>query len=305
MISHGETVATSVRARVGLDAGLLVGNTDADILRCYIDLVQRWRGADQGSAPRLRDADVAVLVSILGTDSVEIERRIIAATACTRAAATRGRRLLLAGLGGALTIGLTVAAVGGTATVTRAETSTAARQQPSPALSHARTTDAPAVAPAREQPATSDAASPATVPTVVSPRDAEATVSIPSLGIDLPVVEGGQSVIDEGVVAHYVAAGWKDPVAPGAAGTYWLAAHHVTHGGPFAALPQISVGAEIRITTDTNTFVYTVTSVQVVGLSPGDVPIYGVNDSSPVILLQTCIDTTDRFLVHGTLTATR
>ena len=324
LIVRGGNVVTPP-PRVTLDPGLLRGDSDDEILRCYIELVQQWRGTEHDDAPRLRRADVAVLVSILGTDRIEIERRLIAVTACTSAAARRGRRLLLAGLGGALTISLTAAAVASTVGVTRVEAATAARQQPSPVVRDAppaagplvdhnpSTTDvepraadahpqARAATAARHEPTTSDEASPASVPTVASPRDAEATVSIPSLGVELPVVEGGQSVIDEGVVAHYVAAGWKDPVAPGAAGTYWLAAHHVTHGGPFAALPQISVGAEIRITTDTSTFIYTVTSVQVVGLSPGDVPIYGVDDSSPVILLQTCVDNTHRFLVHGTLT---
>lgn len=130
-------------------------------------------------------------------------------------------------------------------------------------------------------------------------------VSIPSVSIDLPVIEGGQAIIDEGVVAHYTAAGWKDPVAAGAPGTYWLAAHHVTHGGPFAALSELSVGAEIRITTDTNTFIYTVTSTEIVGLYPGDVAIYGTDESAPVILLQTCIDNTRRLLIHGTLSSTR
>jgi LPXTG-site transpeptidase (sortase) family protein len=262
---------------------------------------------------------VAVLVSILGTDGAEIERRLIGATACTAAAAKRGRRLLLASLG-ALTITLIGASVAGAITLTGGAT-----PQPLPtnrtrasidssdqrgALPAALTTvtaplaSTPTSTPASGQSAPPDAAAPTRASSVVSPPGTEATVSIPSLSIDLPVIEGGQSVIDEGVAAHYSADGWKEPVAPGAPGTYWLAAHHMTHGAPFEALPNIAVGAQIRITTNSQTFIYTVTSTEVVGLLPGDVAIYGTDESSPVILLQTCIDDTRRFLVHGSLSAT-
>jgi LPXTG-site transpeptidase (sortase) family protein len=316
-------VQTNELDRIGLDPALLLGGTDAEILRCFLDLVRKWRGDKQRSAPRLRQADVAVLVSILGTDSAEIERRLIAATACTSASASLGRRLLLASLGGALSIALSTASIGGGAPVARATTSvsyrhprTADDDPPSTTTTtspqHPSTADDVSVPDPQEAPVAPRASAPTTdsearAAIAVSPavaRGTEATVSIPSLGIDLPVIEGGQSVIDEGVVAHYEAAGWKDPVDAGAAGTYWLAAHHATHGGPFAALPSISVGAEIRVTTGADTFVYTVTSTAVVDLLPGDVAIYGVDESAPVILLQTCVDNTRRFLVHGTLTAT-
>lgn len=294
-------------SRNGIDPQLLVDGTDDEILRRYLDLVRKWRGAKLGSSPRLRQTDVAVLVSILGRDSAEIERRLIEATACSKWLATRGRRLLLASVGGAL-ISLAAGTIGTADSVTRITAPATADQHPTRRAASAA--DEPSVA-APEVPSAAVARSvandeaslvPATI--VVSPPGMEATVSIPSLGIDLPVVEGGQAVIDQGVVAHYVADGWKDPVEAGAPGTYWLAAHHMTHGGPFAALADVSVGAPIVITAGGNTFVYTVTSTAIVGLLPGDVAIYGVDESAPSILLQTCIDATRRFLVHGTLTAT-
>jgi LPXTG-site transpeptidase (sortase) family protein len=136
------------------------------------------------------------------------------------------------------------------------------------------------------------------------PAGVEALVSIVSVGIDQPIVLGGQAVIDRGVVAHYTAPGWEAAVAPGAPGTYWLAAHHESHGRPFAALPDVAVGAEIRVTTRGQTFVYTVTAMEVVGLQPGDEAVYGSDPNAAVILLQTCIDNTRRLLVHGTLTDT-
>jgi LPXTG-site transpeptidase (sortase) family protein len=126
-------------------------------------------------------------------------------------------------------------------------------------------------------------------------------VAIASLGIDLPIHTGGQDVIDQGAVAHFTAPGWEPPVPPGAVGTYWLAAHHATHGGPFHALEEVAVGAEVRVTTSSRTFVYTVTSIEVTGLWPGDDVVYGTDPTAAVILLQTCIDATRRVLVHGTL----
>ena len=66
----------------------------------------------------------------------------------------------------------------------------------------------------------------------------------------------------------------------------------------------MAVGAEVRVTTSGQTFVYTVTSTEVTGLQPGDAAVYGTDPTAAVILLQTCVDATRRFLVHGTLTAT-
>ena len=129
---------------------------------------------------------------------------------------------------------------------------------------------------------------------------AEAVVRIASVGIDLAVVAGGQSVIDRGLVAHYVAAGWEPPVAAGSPGTYWLAGHHETHGAPFADLPLVAVGDEIVVTTGTSAFAYTVTSTAVTDLWPGDEAVYGTDPSAATILLQTCIGER-RFLVRGVL----
>ena len=131
----------------------------------------------------------------------------------------------------------------------------------------------------------------------------EATVAIPSLHIDLPVVEGGQSVIDEGVGRPLRRRRLVGPIAAGAPGTYWLAAHHVTHGGRFDALPNIKIGDEVVVRTSTHTFVYTVTATQVVGIYAGYGPVYGNDPSARKILLQTCLNATDRFLVHGVLTS--
>jgi LPXTG-site transpeptidase (sortase) family protein len=324
----------------GVDPGLLVGATEDEILRSYIDLVRTWRGVEARDTLRLRQADVAVLVSILGTDGAEIERRLIRATACTPKAARRGRLLLFASVG-ALSLQLAGGpAAGAVMPVPRAPAYATAHQVTAPATGPAAGSEpgssatgtamsaaiasadigsaaiasaaavTAAVAPDEEaRPPAGEQVAPAITPapaTTTSPAPAGtgASVSIPGLGIDLPVVDGGQAVIDRGVVAHYVAEGWEPPAAAGAAGTYWLAAHHLSHGGPFANLPDIAVGAEIRVTAERRTFVYTVTSKEVVGLLPGDAAVYGTDPTAAVILLQTCVDNTRRVLVHGTLTRT-
>jgi LPXTG-site transpeptidase (sortase) family protein len=284
--------------RVGLDPGLLVGSTDDEIRRHFLRLVRGWRRATPRTAVRLRQADVAVLVSILGTDRAEMERRLVAVTACTIRAARRGRRVLLASIG-ALSVGA------GRFTFTHLPASAdAGRAMSSSAVAGQARVSFERVDPRAPLTTAAPVAVASTEPAAVLPAGAEAMLSVPSLGIDLPIVAGGQSVIEQGVVAHYIAPGWERPVAAGAAGTYWLAAHHTTHGGPFRTLPDLAVGAEVRVTTSAHTFVYTVTSTEVVGLWPGDDAVYGTDPTASVILLQTCVDNTLRVLVHGTLIAT-
>jgi hypothetical protein len=136
----------------------------------------------------------------------------------------------------------------------------------------------------------------APVPTV--PGE-EALLTIPSLGIRLPILLGGQATIDRGLVTHYNA-GWRPPVAAGAPGTYWLAAHHSTHGSPFANLPSIRAGALIVIDPMSGPEIrYQETSAQVVGTAASDLTVYGADRSTPRILLQTCEGGAYRLLVHG------
>ena len=157
--------------------------------------------------------------------------------------------------------------------------------------------DDPVAAPA---PAPAAPAAPPAPPTRVPGQ--EATVTIASAGITLPVVLGGQDVIDRGVAAHYAGPGWRPPVGPGQAGTYWLAAHHETHGSPFANLPNVHHGDRVVITTNNGrTVTYVVTSTELVGTSATMTTVYGPDRTTPRILLQTCIGASHRLLVHGVL----
>jgi len=325
----GCTVDQFLPRRCPLDPALLAGLPDRHVLQHYIGLVRKWRGVSSRKELRFRPDDLRVLVGILGTDADEIERRLVAITGCTGSTARRFRRLLLVSLAAPLSVlaaaivpglsGTSGGAPAAQATTERLVTRPAVKVAPVPTTTAAipattrrapATTAAPVVPRPAAPPVTAVTA--VTAVTIAAPRaaaqaavvgDEEATVAIPSLNIDLPVVEGGQSVIDEGVVAHYVGAGWLAPIAAGAPGTYWLAAHHVTHGGPFDALPNIHIGDNVVVTTRSHTFVYTVTSTQVVGVYAGYGPVYGTDPSARTILLQTCLNETDRFLVHGILTS--
>jgi LPXTG-site transpeptidase (sortase) family protein len=157
----------------------------------------------------------------------------------------------------------------------------------------------PAPAPvAAAGPVTAPATAPATAP------GQEAMVEIPSINVSLPVVRGGQDVIDRGVAAHYEGTQWRPPTGPGRPGTYWLAAHNSTQGSPFENLPAIAVGAEIRIISpDGTVFTYEVTARDRVGTTTTFETVYGQDASAKRILLQTCEGAARRLLVHGTLTS--
>jgi hypothetical protein len=69
------------------------------------------------------------------------------------------------------------------------------------------------------------------------------------IGYECAVYPGGQSVIDAGVATVITAN--ESPFAlassPGDAGTLWITGHRESHGGPFAAVPDLADGAIITV----------------------------------------------------------
>jgi LPXTG-site transpeptidase (sortase) family protein len=125
-------------------------------------------------------------------------------------------------------------------------------------------------------------------------------VTIPSVGIRLPVVHGGQATIDRGVVAHYDSPQWRPAVEAGAVGTYWLAAHNATHGSPFGNLPNTKVGDVVVVTpVDGKPITYKITSKRLVGTTATDETVYGTDPGARRIMLQTCEGAANRLLVFG------
>lgn len=162
-----------------------------------------------------------------------------------------------------------------------------------PVQTTAAITTEPAASASASAPASASAGAP----------EQEATVTIPRLGLSLPVRMGGQDVINQGFVTHFSGPVSRPPVSVGDAGTYWLAGHHSTHGKPFARLPETAVGDQVVVQSRSGvTFTYTITSTLVVGTKAERSTIYGTNPSAHRILLQTCLSSTTRLLVQGTLT---
>jgi LPXTG-site transpeptidase (sortase) family protein len=128
-------------------------------------------------------------------------------------------------------------------------------------------------------------------------------VVIPSLRLDRPVVRGGQSVIDRGEVTLFDdgPGGWRDPVGPGEPGTYWLAAHRTSAGGPFIDLPALALGDIVELRTAGTTYRYQVVQRVVVGEWVAPDAVYGNDASSRRLVLQTCTSATERLLVTAVL----
>lgn len=95
--AFGSTLEELLPPRVSIDPALLRAHEPVELLRSYVALVRSWRGVAKGPL-RFRSDDVAILVSLLGTDPATIERRLIELTGCGRAEARRVRRVLVASL---------------------------------------------------------------------------------------------------------------------------------------------------------------------------------------------------------------
>jgi len=78
-----------------------------------------------------------------------------------------------------------------------------------------------------------------------TPGDILGVVSIPSINLLLPVLEGiDGGVLDQGVLGHYPETG-----LPGAVGNFAIAGHRTTHGAPLYDIDQIAVGDPIVVQT--------------------------------------------------------
>ncbi|MEU1531453.1 class E sortase [Streptomyces fagopyri] len=156
----------------------------------------------------------------------------------------------------------------------------------------AGSTDTPAAAPRRSQ--------------------AYAVLSIPRLGLRVPVAEGvsKQDVLNKGYVGHY-----KGSQQPGQAGNFALAGHRNTHGEPFRYINRLRPGDTVRVETAAAVFTYVVdrtlprTSARdggVIGRVPRSTvrPSYGYTEPGYYITLTTCTPeytSTYRLVVWGKL----
>ncbi|NBE52050.1 class E sortase [Streptomyces sp. YC537] len=108
----------------------------------------------------------------------------------------------------------------------------------------------------REQPAADHEQKPA-ADKPAAPRwdQAYAVLSIPRLGVRVPVAEGvGKAgVLDKGYVGHY-----PRTAQPGRAGNFAVAGHRNTHGEPFRYVNRLRDGDRVEVRTRNATYTYTV-----------------------------------------------
>ncbi|MGW2488558.1 class E sortase [Streptomyces sp. NPDC001606] len=148
------------------------------------------------------------------------------------------------------------------------------------------------------------------------PSQAYAVLTIPRLGLRVPVAEGVSKadVLDKGYVGHY-----RGTQQPGQSGNFALAGHRNTHGEPFRYLPRLRRGDAVEVETATATYTYDVdrilprTSARdsgVVRPVPRSLvrPGYGYDEPGSYITLTTCTpEFTSRYrmVVWGKLVSVR
>jgi len=139
-----------------------------------------------------------------------------------------------------------------------------------------------------------------------SPGDALVARSVDALGeIELPTL-GVRRTIFEGVDQAALAEGpghWPGTAEPGGWGNTVVAAHRVSHGGPFREIEGLQPGDPIVLRTADGTFTYSVTAEQVV--TPADMWIVDQHPGRTVTLFacHPLGSATHRYVVTGTLTS--
>ena len=142
---------------------------------------------------------------------------------------------------------------------------------------------------------------PVTVPTRTPPGSGApvAVIAIPKINLNQVVVQDTQEGDLELGPGHYT-----DTPLPGENGNVGIAGHRTTWGRPFYNLDQMKRGDPIYIATDRGTFVYSVTSSQVV--DPTDLAVLDPT-TGPTLTLTTCnpkYSAAQRLVVKATLTET-
>ena len=146
------------------------------------------------------------------------------------------------------------------------------------------------------------------------------TIEMPDIGYSCPVYAGGQSTIDAGAVTLITDQGSSPLLAtyPGDTGTLWIAAHRTSHGGAFAAVPDLADGAIITVSDGSRSASYRIVGrayaearngmvVDASGQPTDDATLDSVfrtdrgGDLVPRLVLQTCDGPVFRWMVYADL----
>ncbi len=148
--------------------------------------------------------------------------------------------------------------------------------------------------------ATGHSAQPVVAPTIAAPPigSAVGTIDIPTIGIDMVVVEGTDEIRLQQGPGHY-----PGTPLPGEAGNAAIAGHRTTYLHPFYNLNELVDGDPIIVSTTQGIFRYDVIGSQVV--SPDDVAVVAPTPT-PELTLTTCnprFSASQRLVVHAALVA--
>ncbi|MCA0754933.1 class D sortase [Paenibacillus sp. N4] len=126
-----------------------------------------------------------------------------------------------------------------------------------------------------------------------------ATISIDSIKLKLPVLEGATQKNMKSAAAHLT-----ETTAIGQVGNAAIAGHRMrAKGRLFNRLGEVEIGDKIVIETKGETYTYTVYNVSVV--EPTDVSVLNYNDKDKLLTLITCdpiINPTHRLIIHAKMT---
>ncbi|SER91627.1 sortase A [Streptomyces sp. yr375] len=99
-------------------------------------------------------------------------------------------------------------------------------------------------------------------PGTFSPGQGFAMLHIPKLDVVVPIAEGvsNKKVLDKGMVGHYGEAPLTTAMPDAKTGNFGLAGHRNTHGEPFRYINRLQPGDEMVVETQSEYFVYKMTS---------------------------------------------
>ncbi|MCU6710436.1 class D sortase [Paenibacillus sp. J5C_2022] len=129
-----------------------------------------------------------------------------------------------------------------------------------------------------------------------SQQNVIARIKIPSIKLNLPVLEGATEKNLRAAAAHL-----KETAGFGEVGNAAVAAHRMRAKGKlFNRLNEVKKGDKVTIETKQGTYTYTVTGTSIV--EPSDVSVLNYNNRDKKLTLITCdpvVDPTHRLIVHA------
>ncbi|MER7967896.1 class E sortase [Streptomyces sp. NPDC096080] len=95
------------------------------------------------------------------------------------------------------------------------------------------------------------------------PGQGFAILHIPKLDVVVPIAEGvsNKKVLDRGMVGHYGEGKLKTAMPEAKSGNFSLAGHRNTHGEPFRYINRLTAGDDVVVETQSEYFVYKMTSM--------------------------------------------